>query len=67
MKKQFTIACILVAITTIQAKAQDNKLLLNNHQYSGAVAKKKRIKPFISWTAMIQKQLKKQSVILTMS
>ena len=44
MKKQFTIACILVAITTIQAKAQDNKLLLNNHQYSGAVAKKKAYK-----------------------
>ncbi|MGF7027950.1 MULTISPECIES: DsrE family protein [Sphingobacterium] len=44
MKKQFTIACILVAIMTIQAKAQDNKLLLNNHQYSGAVAKKKAYK-----------------------
>ncbi|MDQ1152251.1 DsrE family protein [Sphingobacterium zeae] len=41
MKKQFTIACILLAIMTIQAKAQDNKLLLDNHQYSGAVAKKK--------------------------
>ncbi|WP_293956438.1 MULTISPECIES: DsrE family protein [unclassified Sphingobacterium] len=44
MKKQFTIACILVVIMTIQAKAQDNKLLLNNHHYSGAVAKKKAYK-----------------------
>ena len=44
MKKQFTIACILLAIMTIQAKAQDNKLLLDNHQYSGAVAKKKAYK-----------------------
>ncbi|WP_293905007.1 DsrE family protein [Sphingobacterium sp. UBA5670] len=44
MKKQFTIACILLAIMTIQAKAQDNKLLLNNHQYSGALAKKKAYK-----------------------
>ncbi len=44
MKKQFTIACILLAIMTIQAKAQDNKLLLNNHQYTGAVAKKKAYK-----------------------
>lgn len=44
MKKQFTIACILLAIMTIQAKAQYNKLLLDNHQYSGAVAKKKAYK-----------------------
>jgi len=43
MKKQLTIACILLAMTTIQAKAQSNKLLLNNHQYTGAVAKKKNV------------------------
>ncbi|WP_433902348.1 DsrE family protein [Sphingobacterium puteale] len=44
MKKQMTMVCILLAMTTIQAKAQSNKLLLNNHQYTGAVSKKKLYK-----------------------
>ncbi|MDM1294897.1 DsrE family protein [Sphingobacterium sp. N143] len=44
MKKQLTIACLLVAIATLGAKAQDNKLLLQNRQYTGAVAQKKAYK-----------------------
>ncbi|WP_246250547.1 DsrE family protein [Sphingobacterium prati] len=41
MKKQLTIACMLFAMITIQAKAQSSKLLRYNQQYTGAVAKKK--------------------------
>jgi len=39
MKKHFTIACILLAITTFRAKAQSDKLLIANQQYTGAAAK----------------------------
>ncbi|WP_312187669.1 DsrE family protein [Sphingobacterium sp.] len=44
MKKQLAIACILFAMTIIEGKAQDSKLLIHNRQYPGAVPKKKAYK-----------------------
>lgn len=41
MKKQLIIACILMALTTIQANAQNSKLLHSNREYTGAKSKKK--------------------------
>jgi len=44
MKKQLAIACILFAMTIIEGKAQDSKLLIHNRHYPGAVPKKKAYK-----------------------